>query len=156
MNTHAPLAALRQPHPIHISMTFLRACAPGEARITLTPVKTGRGFSFVRARLAQGKHARLEAMIVFADLNAPQRGPTLEIAEATVIPPRVGGCVLLQPPPAGITDPRPALRKLQYWVPRGKRNGSAEDARNVREQWVALESGERMGVPALGYLADTV
>lgn len=154
MTTHAPLAALQQPHAIHISVTFLRACVPGAARITLTPVKTGRGYSFIRARLAQGEHARLEAMVVFADLGVP-RGPALQVvtAAAAAIPSRVDGCVEWKMPGARHAEVRPAMRKLRYWVPRGT---GAEGAKNVREQWVTLADGEKMGLPVLGLLSDMV
>lgn len=155
MHTHPPLAALQQPHAIHISVTFFRACTPGPAAITLTPIKPGRGYSFIRARLTQGSQLRLEAMLVFADLHVPQRGPTLHIAAPTV-PARETECEEWLLRPMGQIEARPVMRKLRYWVPRGTGNGSADGARNAREQWVAMEDGERMYLPALGYLADMV
>lgn len=155
MHTHPPLAALHQPHVIHIAVTFFNACAPGTATIALTPIKTGRGYSFIQARLTQGPQLRLEAMLVFADLHVPQRGPTLELAAPTV-PARETECEEWVLRPVGRTDARPVRRKLRYWVPRGTGNGSTNSARNVREQWVAMEDGERMHLSALGYLADIV
>lgn len=156
MHTHPPLAALHQPHVIHIGVSFFNACVPGTATITLTPIKTGRGYSFIQARITQGPtRLRLEAVLVFADLHVPQRGPTLELAAPTV-PARETECEERVLRPVGRIESRPAMRKLRYWVPRGTGDGSADNVRNLREHWVAMADGERMHLPALGFLADMV
>ncbi|KAI5850479.1 thioesterase-like superfamily-domain-containing protein [Morchella snyderi] len=161
ITTHPFLAPLNQPHAIHISCTFFNSCTPGAARITITPLKTGRQYTFLRATLTQNGGERLcfEGLIPFTNFVTLQTGPTLPTASTLPrrgIPDRETEC--LQAPNTGdpLVDVRPVSRKLVYAVPAaGARTyGSLEGSPSVREQWVSLKDGGMMDIPALGFLSD--
>ncbi|KAL0640254.1 hypothetical protein Q9L58_000533 [Maublancomyces gigas] len=154
MQTHPSLAPLDQPHPIHIAVSFFRACVPGPALVTLTPVKTGRAYTFLRASLTQGTDVRLESVLAFTNLTTLQHGPTLATLPERPTPHRLRDCVQPEPPLGRIIDVRPAMWKLRYRVPRGAADGSTDDVKCVREQWVSLVDGERIVTSTLGFLAD--
>lgn len=163
--THAAVRGLAQPHAVHVAQTYFTRCSPGLCRITITALKTGRGYSFVRATLAQGSDSDgalcLEAVITHANLDAELAAgvhlPTPPVCPP--IPPRAQ-CHAWSP----VNDSfRPAAWKLLYRFPGDPVAAGSPHSPAVREQWVspvgpANGGGERagFGIADLGYLADMV
>lgn len=96
---------------------------------------------------------------MFTHFESLQKGVTLKTVSplpAGGIPDREKDCEEWKPMKDPLCDARPVARKLVYLIPRGKLHGSSKETKSVREQWVRLEDGGMMDVPALGYLSDMV
>ncbi|MEU9886525.1 thioesterase family protein [Sphaerisporangium sp. NPDC051011] len=82
-------------HPVSTSVQFLRAAAPGPARVHLEQVKTGRTATVTRATLVRDGRAHLDALVTTATLGAA--ASTWSGTPAVAMPP-VEECVTLPEP----------------------------------------------------------
>ncbi|WP_158628600.1 thioesterase family protein [Saccharopolyspora rhizosphaerae] len=80
--TRAALTAAERPHPLAVSAHFLRSPDAGEVELRTEPVKRGRLFTTVHARLVQGGKVCIDATVTAGELtDAPHEW------EATQQPP---------------------------------------------------------------------
>lgn len=84
-------------HPISTTTQFLKAPAPGPARVHVERIKTGKTAAFTRATLVQDGVAQIEGLITTATLTGAD--PVYTAGPACPMPPP-GECVKLP-------DPRP-------------------------------------------------
>ncbi|MEU7904778.1 thioesterase family protein [Actinoplanes sp. NPDC049118] len=95
-------AASRHPHPLAASATYLAAPAVGPAVVEVTPLRTGRSASQLRARLVQDGRPCVEALLTLGTLD-PDAEPRWAGAPALELPPE-DECPLIpvEPPGAGV------------------------------------------------------
>jgi len=154
------LAAQKQPHTITLHAEFLRRTNAGGATFTVRDMKLGRQTSTIHVSLTQNGREEVVAYLTNADINA-ETGFTLQTGWSP------------DPPlPARPTDfaklaadgederwvvlrdlPHPKLRKAvtraRMHVPRG-----GQAAPNVIDEWIRLESGEKLTMEGIGFVAD--
>lgn len=154
------LAKQDQPHTITLHAEFLRRTSAGPATLTVKDTKLGRQTSTIHVSLAQ--EGREEVVAYVTNSNAAtESGLTLHTGWAPDPP--------LPAPPADLARlaadgedagwvlvrdlPHPKLRKavnrIRMHVPRG---GQARP--NVIDEWVRLESGERLTGEGVGFVSD--
>lgn len=152
MTAHPLLSLRSQPHPLHISITFLSRCVPGAAQLITSTLKAGRQFTFVRVTLRQRDVVCLEGTMIFTHFTQLQKGISLRTLPAVTLPPRDGPWATISADP--LHEFRPVAKKLLYGIPPGTRLGSKKSSPSVREQWVKMADGSRFGLTSLGYLSD--
>ncbi|KAI1822796.1 thioesterase-like superfamily-domain-containing protein [Xylaria intraflava] len=154
------LAAQRQPHTILFHAEFLRRTRQGDVVFTVRDVKLGRQTSTVHITLTQDGRDEVVAYLTNADMAA-ETGLTLPTGWSPSPP--------LPPPPADfaklaadgedadwvvISDVphwklRKAVHRVRMYVPRA---GQADP--NVVDEWVRLESGEKLTMEGVGFVSD--
>ncbi|KAI0392022.1 thioesterase-like superfamily-domain-containing protein [Xylariaceae sp. FL0594] len=160
------LAAQKQPHTITLHAEFLRRTKAGDATFKVKDVKLGRQTSTIHVSLSQ-KDGREEQLVVAyvtnADMGAEQ-GLTLPTGWTPDprLPPKPtdfarlakegedgggGGWVELRDLPHRTL--RKAANRVRMHVPR-----AGQAAPNVVDEWIRLDSGERMTAEAVGFVAD--
>lgn len=149
----ATMSALRQalpsPDPLAVNAHYLRPGAPGEARVEIETIKTGRRFSTAMARLVQNDAEVLRVLATYGDLGA-MTGPQMVDGAPPSLP----------PPPT--TPPKRAAGGMTirerfdtHFDPattaflRGERGEKAE----IRG-WIRFADGRPHDVHALGLIAD--
>ena len=148
---------MNQPHALHSSLTFATRCNIGAAILTVTPLKLGRQYSFVRVQLHQHAKLCIDATVTHANI-LQESGATLPSRGVTErIPDRLE-CVEAKHMRDPTAEFRRVTRKLKYMFPKDSLYGSGRLGPSVREQWVALSDGSGRGFRAndLGYICDMV
>lgn len=144
-----------QPDAIHISQTFSTRCSIGPCRITVTPIKIGRQYSFVRVELFQDKHLCLTAVVTHASYAAEKAAGGINGPEVTPKPvylPPLEECI--EPPAIDPSaDFRVAEKKLIYKFPRDTHFGS-RSKELARKQWVRFADGSKLTPVDLGMVSD--
>jgi hypothetical protein len=94
-------AAAAHPHPLAASATYLAAPAVGPVVVEVTPLRTGRTASQLRARLVQDGRVCVEALLTLGTLD-PAAEPHWHAAPPPPLPPE-DDCILVpaEPPGAG-------------------------------------------------------
>ncbi|GAB1640874.1 thioesterase family protein [Krasilnikovia sp. MM14-A1259] len=95
-------AGAPHPHPLAASATYLAAPTVGPAVVEVTPLRTGRSASQMRARLVQGGQVCVEALFTLGKLD-PEAAPRWADSPAVELPPEED-CALIpvEPPGAGV------------------------------------------------------
>lgn len=91
------------PHPLAVSAHYLRAPSAGDAVVTVEVLRTGRSASQVRARLDQGGHACVEALLTLGRLGT-QTEPWYDDAPPVALPPEQDCPRMPVRPPGGQFD----------------------------------------------------
>ncbi|KAI0206526.1 thioesterase-like superfamily-domain-containing protein [Astrocystis sublimbata] len=154
------LARQRQPHTITLHTEFLRRTRTGPATFTVKDVKLGRQTSTIHVTLTQDGRDEVVAYITNANMTT-ESGLTLQTGW-TASPPLPGPPKDFAKLAADGEDadwvvlkdlPYPKLRKASNRILMHlPRNGQVQP--NVIDEWVRLESGERLPPEALGFVSD--
>ncbi|KAI0866293.1 thioesterase-like superfamily-domain-containing protein [Xylaria cubensis] len=154
------LVKQKQPHTITLHAEFLRRTSAGLATFVVKDMKLGRQTSTIHITLTQDGREEVVAYITNANIDA-EAGFTLQTGWSANPP--------LPAPPTDFNKlaadgqdadwvalkdlPYPKLRKavnrIRMHIPR---NGQKQP--NVIDEWVRLESGERIPMEGLGFVSD--
>ncbi|BFU45110.1 thioesterase family protein [Krasilnikovia sp. MM14-A1004] len=94
--------AAQHPHPLAASATYLAAPTVGPAVVEVTPLRTGRSASQLRARLVQGGQVCVEALFTLGRLD-PEAEPRWADSPAVPLPPEDDCPVIpVEPPGSGV------------------------------------------------------
>ncbi|KAI0457552.1 thioesterase-like superfamily-domain-containing protein [Xylaria acuta] len=154
------LAKQKQPHTITLHAEFLRRTRAGLATFTVKDMKLGRQTSTVHVTLTQDGREEVVAYMTNANMAAetgftlktgwsaspPLPAPPTDFAKLAADGEDANWVVLKDLPYA---ERRKAVNRIRMHIPR---NGQAQP--NVIDEWVRLESGERLPMEGLGFVSD--
>ncbi|HET9690369.1 MAG TPA: thioesterase family protein [Acidimicrobiales bacterium] len=143
-----------KPDPLSMTAHYLSPPTAGPVTIEVDPVKPGRTFVNVTARLVQDGRERVRFLGVFGDLGA-QRGPTRLAASPPALPP-VEQCVSMRDlsAEAGRQVPE-AMFRYDLLLPRDTEWGKVEEGAPLGiTGWIRLADGTEPDVLSLVTFAD--
>lgn len=139
------------PDPLACTVSFLRPATPGDARIAVSALRTGRTIGTAEATLEQNAQPVAHIVGSFLD-RAVADGRTESFAEPPDLPP-AEDC--FDPAGSGVLDGLPIAQRAEYRLvePPGWAVGKPSGVPRG-EFWMRLQGGRPVDAPALAFLVD--
>lgn len=137
---------LGQTDPIQLHVAFIIKAQTGPARITVSEVKIGRGYSNYKLTLQQQDGDRWLNLIHATGIMgtfSKETGPSMTTTSRVI--PEQNDCVEQFPT---YTEFRKVANNFQYWEPKSHTDPATE------EQWLGFKDGRPMDVLAIGLISD--
>lgn len=150
MKTHSTVAHadLHQRDVIQMSITFVVKAEVGRARVSVSELKIGRGYSNYRLSLEQKQESTgnwitcIHAMGIMGSFDR-ETGPSIKTTNHFI--PALSECTEILPT---YTDFRRVANNFRYWETRDPRSPAVE------LQWLQFKDGRRMDSLAMGLISD--